>query len=66
MGRDEAKARAEELGAKVVGSVSKRTDIVVAGNDAGSVVKKARELSVTIISEDKWQAIVAGEDLLSR
>ena len=66
MGRDEAKARAEELGAKVVGSVSKRTDIVVAGNDAGSKLKKARELSVTIISEDKWQAIVAGEDLLSR
>ena len=62
MGRQEAKARAEELGARVAGSVSKRTDLVVAGVDAGSKLNKARELSLTIISEEQWQAIVSGRE----
>jgi DNA ligase (NAD+) len=54
MTRDEAKARAESLGAKVAGSVSKKTDYVVVGADAGSKAKKAAELGVTTLSEDEW------------
>ena len=54
MTRNEAKARAEALGAKVAGSVSKKTDYLVAGADAGSKAKKARELGVTVIGEDDW------------
>jgi DNA ligase (NAD+) len=54
MTRDEAKAMAEALGAKVAGSVSKKTDLVVAGPGAGSKLKKAAEFAVEVIDEDAW------------
>lgn len=59
MGRDEAKARAEALGARVAGSVSARTDIVVAGRDAGSKRAKAEALGVTVWSEAQWLEILS-------
>ena len=58
MARAEAKAQAQSLGAKVAGSVSKNTDYVVMGADAGSKATKAKELGVTILSEDEYLELI--------
>jgi len=59
MSRDEAKAQAERLGARAAGSVSAKTDLVVAGPGAGSKLKKAEEFGIRVVDEQQWADIVA-------
>ena len=60
MTRAEAMARAESLGAKVTGSVSKKTDYVIVGADAGSKATKAQALGIEVLSEDEWREMIGG------
>ncbi|MGB6791239.1 MAG: NAD-dependent DNA ligase LigA [Pseudolabrys sp.] len=61
MTRDEAKAQAERLGAKAAGSVSKKTDYVVAGPGAGSKLADAKKFGVTVLTEDEWLKLISGK-----
>ena len=61
LSRDDAKAMLEAAGAKVAGSVSKKTSYVVAGEEAGSKLDKARELGVPVIDEGGMRALLGGE-----
>jgi DNA ligase (NAD+) len=58
MSRDEAKAMAERMGAKVAGSISKKTDLLIAGPGAGSKLKKATDFGIKTITEDEWFELV--------
>jgi DNA ligase (NAD+) len=58
MSRNEAKSKAESLGAKVAGSVSRKTDYVIVGADAGSKAKKASDLGVPCLSEEEWHSLI--------
>ena len=62
MARAEAKAMAQAAGAKVTGSVSGKTDYIVAGADAGSKLKKAQELGLTVLTEAEWRALASAGD----
>ena len=66
MTRDAAKARAEELGAKVTDSVSKKTSLVVVGENAGSKARKAAELGVQTLTEEEWVKLSAASHFLRR
>jgi DNA ligase (NAD+) len=59
MTRSEAKKRAEDLGMKVVGTISKKTDFVIVGQDSGSKLKKAQELNLKILNEEEWFQLIS-------